>query len=110
MNAATARPSAEDVASASRRYRSWGAQEREHADYCRITDRVSWRCWNYLGRHVEAASVALDMVVAATHRGAREEDTRAGDPAHGPTVCSEAPRDDTQRVRAAGRQPSASTD
>ena len=67
MSAATTRPSAEDVVMAGRRYRSWGAQEREHADYCRITDRVSWRCWNYLGRHVEAASIAYDLAVAATY-------------------------------------------
>lgn len=55
------------VEEAGARYRRWGRQEREHAEYCPATGRMNWRCWNYLGRAVEAASVALDMAMAAQH-------------------------------------------
>lgn len=53
------------VTEARERYLRWGAAEREHAASCSSRARVDWRCWTFLGRRVEAASVALDMALAA---------------------------------------------
>lgn len=45
-------------------YLIWGAQERQHADYCLTTGRVNWQCWNYFGRASlnDRAADALDAV------------------------------------------------
>ena len=56
-----------DLEAARDRYLRWGAQERAHAAYCSVTGRGGWRCWTYLGKQVEAASVASDMAVAAAY-------------------------------------------
>lgn len=67
------------VETARTRYLSWGAQEREHADYCRTTHRTGWRCWNYLGRAVEAATTWRKQSESRVGiRGSRARNTRQG--------------------------------